>query len=138
MEVKFSYITWTPPKLTEEEEFEYGRQIAIQGREFWIKEFQKNVYRSVGNIAKQPPPQSKSSNLVGGVVLIVCLLGICLDPHIRERFVRLIVVLSVFACAILFGSIYLAKRQFNHWVNGLVAKYAAHVAKGGYPHDSRN
>ena len=37
--VQYQYVTWNPPTLTEEQEVELGRQIALVGRDHFVREF---------------------------------------------------------------------------------------------------
>jgi hypothetical protein len=53
MIAQYQYITWNPPHLTEAEELEFGRQIALVGRDHFIREFRNSA-------GKTKPQQEKT------------------------------------------------------------------------------
>lgn len=157
MIVQYQYITWNPPHLTEEQELELGRQIALVGREHFVREFRKSIGKSAAQAhqARQssPPPArdaAASSPLRrtlkaldnglqwAGVVFIVALVVVGLvmmtGRDLEQIFARMIPVMipaMIIVLGIWFGSVYFATRKFERWIDHLVAKYAAHVARGG-------
>jgi hypothetical protein len=149
-----SYISWNPPKLTEEEELELGRQIAIQGRAHWSKEFRKSLGKSLKEHTKKNPNPYESMDytknwnpivrkIFNVALAIMILAGLCLMSEndwedFGVRMLTLLVPAVIIVTAILLFSYRHATQKFDSWVDYLVAKYAAHVAKGGYPQDYRN
>ena len=146
----YSYISWNPPKLTEQEELELGRQIAIQGREHWVKEFRRSLGKSLQEHAKKNPYESMNytknwnpvvRRIFNVALAIMVLAGLCLMSEkdwkdLGARILSLLIPGAIIITAILLFSYHRATRKFDSWVDYLVAKYAAHVAKGGYPQDS--
>ena len=153
MIVQYQYITWNPPHLTDEEELELGRQIALVGREHFVREFRKSIGKSAAQAyqARQssPTPARDDADLSplrrtlkaldnglqwAGVVFIVVMVVVGLvlmtGRDLEQIFARMIPVMLI-VLAIWFGSVHIATRKFERWIDHLVAKYAAHVARGG-------
>jgi hypothetical protein len=129
MMVQYSYVTWSPPSLTESQELELGRQIALVGREHFVREFRKSIGKSQqprkGGIADWPPAARWAFIVVfGGFILF----GLA---QMDESAWRGLVALLVMVLGIYFVSVYFATRKFERWIDRLVARYAAHVARGG-------
>jgi hypothetical protein len=153
VQVQYHYITWNPPHLTEAEELELGRQIALVGREHFVSEFRKSIgksaaqaYQSRQNDSTPARENASSSPLrravkavynglqwVGLILLIVMVVtGLVLmtGRDWGQMFAR-IIPLIIIVLGILLLSVYLATRKFERWVDHLVARYAAHVARKG-------
>ena len=130
MIVQYSYITWSPPRLAPEEALELGRQIAVYGRETFIREFRKSLGKprqpqQATGVKKWPAPARYA--------LIIAILGLCLfglaSMPAREwtrLFVLMVMVMGIYGI-----SAWVAYRRFCSWVDYLIANYAAHVARGG-------
>jgi len=130
MIVQYSYITWSPPRLRPEEAVELGRQIAMNGREDFVREFRKSLGKAKpqqqqSGIQKWPAP-ARYALLVA--ILALCLFGLASMPA-REwarLFVLMVVVVGIYGI-----SAWIAYRRFCKWVDYLIANYAAHVARSG-------
>jgi hypothetical protein len=153
MIVYYQYIRWSPPHLTETEELELGRQIALMGREHFVREFRKSISKSAARVnearhpVSSPPRENKDSSPVrktlgalndglqwAGVVVFFVIVAsglVLMTGTDWGRLVAAIIPLSVIVLSIYFVSLYLAMRKFERWTDHLVAGYAAHVARGG-------
>ena len=130
MIVQYSYITWSPPRLTPDEALELGRQIAKNGRENFVHEFRKSLgkakpQKQQSGIQKWPAP-ARYALLIA--VLALCLFGLASMP--AREWTRLCV-LMVMVLGIYGISAWMAYRRFCKWVDYLIANYAADVARGG-------
>ena len=130
MIVQYSYITWSPPRLAQEEAIELGRKIAMNGRENFVRDFRKSLgqvkpQQQQSGIQKWPAP-ARYAFLIA--VLALCLFGLASMP--AREWGRL-VVLMVMVLGIYGISAWIAYRRFCRWVDYLIANYAAHVARGG-------
>jgi Flp pilus assembly protein TadB len=121
--VKYSYVTWDPPYLSEEEELALGRQIAAQGREQFVAEFRKRMWKRKGQPKSQPASPLK-------IFFAILFFIACISFIVAVGKGPLLVFLLVMVLGIYFVSMHFATRKFEKWVDRLVAKYAAHVAKG--------
>lgn len=133
MIVQYQYVIWSPPQLTEAQELELGRQIALVGRDHFVREFRKSIGKTkVGRkktgIAAWPSGARWAFIVVFGGLMLFGALQMT-GREWGQLFARMIV-LSVFVLAIWFVSVYLAAQKFERWIDHLVAKYAAHVARG--------
>jgi hypothetical protein len=129
MIVQYQYVTWSPPSLTDEEELEYGRQIALVGREHFVREFRKSILGSQqpkeGGISSWHPAARWAFT---AAFVSLMLFGLTL---MNERQWSGMIMLMIMALAIYFVSAYFAARKYEKWIDHLVARYAAHVARGG-------
>ena len=125
--VKYSYKTWDPPKLTLEQELELGRHIAIVGRDNFVEEFNKNLYR---HNAAADVPQAKTDPVRMFFVILIFVALIFLGAVYAPNAIKAkVFVLFLFFILIWFGSIAWAAHKFNRWVNRIVAQYAEHQAR---------
>ena len=115
--------------MTQEDAIEFGRQIAMNGRENFVREFRKSLGK-----AKPQRQQSGIQNWPASAryalmlaVLALCLFGLASMP--AREWVRLFV-LMVMVMGIYGFSAWFAYRRFCKWVDYLIANYAAHVARG--------
>lgn len=133
MFVQYTYITWNPPRMTQEEALELGRQIAMNGRENFVREFRKSLgkpklQQQQSKIQKWPAPARYA--------LSVAFLGLCLfgfavmSERARTRLFIQMVILIVMVMGIYGASAWFAYRRFCKWVDYLIANYAAHVTRG--------
>ena len=123
MMVPYRYITWRPPHLADEEELELGRQIAVQGREHFVAAFRKSIAKPTGQ--PERPPASPLTIFFAILFFVVCfwvIISTGMFPHVA--------VLLVMFSGIYLVSVHFATRKFENWIDRLVAKYAAHVARG--------
>ena len=134
MIVQYQYITWNPPHLTEAEELEFGRQIALVGREHFVREFRKSIGKTkpqqekTGIAAWSPGARWTFIVVFGGIMLFGLTQMTERDwGHLFARMIPLMVIVL----GIYFVSVYFATRKFGKWIDHLVARYAAHVARGG-------
>jgi len=123
-------VTWNPPLLTPEQELEFGRQIALVGREHFVRDFRNSIGKTKppqekAGIAAWPPIVRWAFVIVVGAFLLFGL-TLMTDRDWSRLFAYLIFIVGVYLV-----SVYLATRKFEKWIDGLVAKYAAHVARGG-------
>jgi hypothetical protein len=117
-------------RRTQEEALELGRQIAMKGRESFVREFRKSLgkvkpQRQQSGIQHWSTP-AQYSLLVA--VLALCLFGLASMP--AREWIRLLV-LMVMVMGIYGISSWFAYRRFCKWVDYLIANYATHVARGG-------
>ena len=153
MIVQYQYIKWNPPHLTEAEELEFGRQIALVGREHFIREFRKSIGESAKNAhqnrhtnlatveenVSQSPFRKIIKALDNGLQWagVVFIFGIVIAGFVLmtgsdwSRIFARMVPLMIVVLGIYFVSVYLAARKFERWIDHLVSKYAAHVARDG-------
>lgn len=153
MIVQYKYITWNPPYLTDEQELELGRQIALVGREHFVREFRKSISSSAAqaneahlDAISRPTATGASSPLQralkaadnglqwAGVVffLVVVVAGfVVMSASAWAHMFSIMIPLLVLVLCIWFVSVHFATRKFEKWVDHLVARYAAHVARGG-------
>jgi hypothetical protein len=143
MVVPITYASWKPPKLTEQEELEFGRQIALQGRKKWAKEFRKSLGKSVTksyesmDYTKNWNPTVRRIFNIGMAIFILA--GLCLmTKDDWKNLGSILIPIAIIGVAVILVSYYWTTRKFDSWVDYLVAKYATHVAKGGYTQDYRN
>ena len=122
--IRYSYISWEPPKLTDEEELAMGREIAAQGREHFVAEFRKSIGRRKGQPERQPAAPLK---IFGAILFFVVGISFIVAVGMGPFLVFGIVVIT----GIYLLSMHFATRKFERWIDHLVAKYAAYVAKGG-------
>jgi hypothetical protein len=128
MIVRYSYISWNPPRLAPAEAIELGRQIALQGREPFIREFRKSLAKPTPqqqrNSFKTWPAPARYALLIA--VLALCLFGLVSMP--AREWGRLVLLMAM-VMGIYGVSAWLAYRRFSKWVDYLIANYAAHIAK---------
>ena len=133
MIVQYQYITWNPPHLSEAEELELGRQIALVGREHFVKEFRKSIGKSAAEsyqtrYANPSPARKAFTYIILGISAVGLFLMTKKDwGNMMARLIPLLVIVL----GIYLISLYLATRKFERWIDHLVARYAAHVARGG-------
>ena len=132
--VQYRYVTWSPPYLTEEQQLELGRQIALQGRDHWVREFRESIGKPKPD--EQRPKPSAGAFYFGILFLAGMIYFYAFTEDGRQLAARkllpALIPIMIIAMSIWFGSVYLATRRFEKWVDSLVAKYAAHVARGGH------
>ena len=134
MIVQYQYVTWSPPNLTADEELEFGRQIALVGREHFVREFRKSIAKAKPQAQKTGitswPPAGRWAFVIifGGFILFG--LSLMTGSDWGRLFGRMIPLL-VIVLGIYFVSVHFATRRFEKWIDSLVARYAAHVARGG-------
>ncbi|MBI4325415.1 MAG: hypothetical protein HY674_09140 [Chloroflexi bacterium] len=109
---------------------ELGRQIAMHGRENFVREFRKSLGKAEpqqqqSGIQKWPAP-ARYALLVA--VFALCLFGLVSMTALEWG---LLLLLMVMALGIYGMSAWIAYRRFCRWVDYLIANYAAHVARGG-------
>ncbi len=135
MIVQYQYILWNPPHLTEAEELEFGRRIALVGRDHFVREFRESIGKAKPHQPKTDTP-ALSPGAAWACLIVVGGLSLFGLTSMTEREWRrmsfLIILVMVIVLSIYFGSVYLATRKFELWIDKLVAKYAAHVARGGH------
>ncbi len=124
MMVPYSYLTWSPPHLSDEEELALGRQIAIQGREHFVAEFRKSIGKPKGQ--PEPPPATPLRIFIA-IIFVVGGLWFIASVGMFPQVAVLIVIIT----GIYLVSMHFATRKFEKWIDQLVAKYAAHVARIG-------
>jgi hypothetical protein len=130
MIVQYAYISWSAPRLTQEEAIELGRQIAMNGRESFVREFRKSLSKvkpeqQQGGIQNWPAV-ARYAVLIA--VLALCFFGLTAMP--AREWVRMFILMAIVMC--IYGmSAWFAYRRFCKWVDYLIANYAAHVARGG-------
>jgi len=133
--VTYSYVTWNPPNLSDVEELELGRQIALVGREHFIREFRKSIgkrqqqQQKVGIAAWSPG--ARWTFIIVFVGLAIFGLSQMTEREWRSLSLRIIAILVV-VLSIYFVSVYFATCKFEKWIDHLVSRYAAHVARGGH------
>jgi hypothetical protein len=136
MLVQLTYFSWKPPKLTEQEELEFGRQIALQGREKWAKEFRKSLGKSVTKSYESMDYTKNWNSIIRRIfevaITIMILGGLCLmTKDDWKNLGSILIPIAIIGVAVILVSYYWTTRKFDSWVDYLVAKYAAHIAKGG-------
>ena len=164
--IRYHTLDWTPPILSQDEEIELGRQIALVGRDHFMREFRKSL-----KLAKPPPPPTQPppppvtspktypalilhiiTTVIAWVyltILVLALIAFILlliwglfnisDFTISTREWRYILVkigvttaiVSVFVAGHYAISAWLAQRRYSRWIDSLVTRYAAHIARGG-------
>ena len=148
----YSYVSWSPPKLSEQEELELGRQIAIQGRDHWANEFRKSMSKSLKEHAKTTPSESMDYTRnwnphirrifrIGLAIMVITGLRLMNQKewgNLERKLLSVVVPATIIFTVILVLSYRRATSRFENWVDYLVSKYASHVAKGGLPLDYRN
>lgn len=122
--VRYTYFMWFPPKLSEEEELAYGRKIAAEGRDKFVNEFRKNMWKSQEHENTTP-----ASPLKIFLIILLFIAGIYFIFQIGKG--PVFVTLMLIVLGIYFVSMHLAARSFEKWVDSLIGKYAAHIARGG-------
>jgi len=122
--VRYSYVTWNPPHLTEDEELSLGRQIAAQGREHFVTEFRKSIGKPKGQQQRQPASPLK-------IFFAIIFFVVCFAVIIGAGLFPVCAVLIIFVTGIYLVSVHFATRKFEKWTDRLIARYAAHVARGG-------
>lgn len=134
MIVQYSYISWSPPYLTEGEELELGQRIAAVGREQFEREFRESIKKA--HLKNQTPKSGIAAwpEEIRYIILIV-LFGVgglfLLRAGLAEQFMARLIPVCVIVMLVYYGSVFFAVRRFNKWVDRLIAKYASHVARGG-------
>ena len=134
MIVQYQYVTWSPANLTDEEELELGRQIALVGRDHFVRDFRKSIGKTkpqqqkTGIAAWSPGARWSFIIVFGGLMLYG--LTLMTERDWGRLFARLIP-LMVIVLGIYFVSVHFATRKFERWIDRLVGRYAAHVARGG-------
>jgi Flp pilus assembly protein TadB len=118
---QYTLISWSPPRLTEIEELELGQQIAIEGREKWVSEFKK----SAGRVKPKKSDNKPMASLLAIGFLIGCVWVIVDAGMFPQCAVLVAVVVGIY-----FVSLHFATRRFEKWVDRLVGKYAAYIARG--------
>jgi len=158
MIVQYQYITWSPPNLSEAEEVELGRQIALVGREHFVREFRKSIGKTAASVsqARHPdfsltPQQNNSSPvrkafkaidqglqwagvffILGLIVVGIVILTLKGDwGNLLARVMIAAIPVIIVVVGIYLASVYLATQKFEKWIDHLVARYAAYVARGG-------
>lgn len=120
-----AYFTWSPPTLTEAEEIEFGRQIALHGEDSFKKQFWESFSK-----AKFTKDQGKAGPGFWIFLGALITLGVVFLPA-RELLASLVA--GIMAGVILGVSAMIGYMRFQSWLNRLKSKYAAYVAKGGTP-----
>jgi hypothetical protein len=101
-----------------------GRQIAAQGRESFVADFRKNIGKTKGHAQRPPPTPLK-------IFFAIIFFVVCFAVIISAGLFPVCAVLIIFVTGIYLVSLHLATRKFEKWVDMLISKYAAYVARGG-------
>lgn len=118
--------SWKPPKLTKQEEIEYGRKIAELGKECFIKEFQRSFGGERISFREYWLTRTKGQKVWFAFGWMLLIFGIIDVPG----HVWMFMLYGAGAVTMVAGtSIYLANRRFTNWLDSLVEKYAAHTAR---------
>ncbi len=130
--VQYAYITWKPPKLTEEQGLELGKRISAIGKEQFEAEFRQSI--RAAQLDGRPPRTGVAAwpEEVRYIILTIWLGGmliVLIRLHEAERFLAALVPICMIVLLVYYGSIFLAVRRHNKWANDLVARYARHVAR---------
>jgi hypothetical protein len=134
MIVQYAYISWSPPRLMEQEELELGRRIAQVGREQFEREFRESIKKA--HLKNRPPRTGIAAwpEEVRYIILIV-LFGaggiFLVRAGLAEQFMARVIPLCVIVMLVYYGSVFFAVRRFNKWVDYLIAKYARQAATAG-------
>jgi hypothetical protein len=123
--VRYRLYSWSRPKLTLEEEIAVGREIAIKGKDVFLHQapYLSEIERQrIENAKKQTVVQK-----IGMIVLAILFFGPAII-FLRADWIRILIVL-VPVLIVSIGSLLAAKASYRKWVDEMVAKYAAHVAK---------
>lgn len=123
MYVRYNIYLWTPPKLTAQEEIQIGRQIVLEGRDVFLQKapyLSENEQRYIESAKHRTPTQ--------WVILWVIALGVAIPVLIVAWIPFLIVLVPV----LIFSgtSLLHARARYRNWVDEMIGKYAAYVAKG--------
>ena len=114
--VRYTYFIWTPPKLTRDQEIEFGREIAKLGKQHFVDEFRRNLGKTSTQTAR--PVNAFKKFLAGafliGMLVIVFLIG--MGPPL--------IIIATPVLALYFVSRHFAIRSYDRWLDALVAKAA--------------
>jgi hypothetical protein len=121
-------MSWNPPELSPEEELRLGEHIATVGRETFVAEFNKKLYRheSSSRTAESANTNPKSVFFAAVALVLILFLVIAYAP---EALKAQIFSAGAVVTIVWFGSIAWASHKFDRWVNRLLAQYAEHRAK---------
>jgi multisubunit Na+/H+ antiporter MnhG subunit len=123
--VRYRLYSWSRPKLTLEEEVAVGHEIAIKGKDIFLRQtpYLSAVERQrIENAKKQTVAQK-----IGVIALAVLFFGPAII-FLGVDWTRFLIVL-VPVLIVSIGSLLAAKASYRKWVDEMLAKYAAHVAK---------
>lgn len=124
MIVKFRLVWWDKPVLSDAEQIECGRKIALVGKEPFVDEFLK----SAGSESYKKDIEYTAEQKVRSLIFVLLMgIGIYLLGKGKVFLVILGFVLSLY-----FLSTAVSVLRLNLWLNELVKKYAAHVAKQSF------
>ena len=127
MVVGYYLFNWKRPQLSEAEEIEFGRQIALRGREQFIRDFRRSM--------KRRPKREKQQFTPGRILLTILMGGLCLFGLVsmtasdyKELGLRLVFVggpAGLLCSLFTYMSMRDCERRFREWMDFLVAKYAS-------------
>ncbi len=123
--VRYRLYSWSRPKLTLEEEIAVGREIAVKGKDVFLRQapYLSEIERQrIENAKKQTAVQK-----IGIIVLAVIFFGPAII-FLGADWIRILIVL-VPVLIVSIGSLLTAKASYRKWADEMVTKYAAHVAK---------
>jgi hypothetical protein len=116
--IRYYVFSWTRPVLTPEQEIEIGRLIAAEGRDAFLK-------------GTHPFPHAENANRkpVGPVewIAVIVFIGLLLWSFVLFWLPMLIVIVPI---SLYSGGSYLYAQQCRRrWVDEMIGKYAASVAR---------
>jgi hypothetical protein len=123
--VRYRLYSWSRPKLTLEEEIAIGREIAIKGKDVFLRQapYLSEIERQrIENASKQTVVQK-----IGIITLAALFFGPVII-FLGVTWIRILIVL-VPVLIVSIGSLLAAKASYRKWVDEMVAKYAAQIAK---------
>ena len=127
MYVAYYLFNWKRPRLSEADEIELGRQIALHGREHFITDFRRSMRRFPKKERKEWSP--------GKILLFILVSGVCLSGLIsmdmsdyKRLGLKLLFVGGPAIVICLFFthmSMRSSEKELREWMDYLVAKYAS-------------
>jgi hypothetical protein len=126
MYIRYNIYSWTPPKLTPEQEIYLGREISLEGREAFLR-------RNHPYLSKNEQDQVQmSQNMTRSEKIKILVIGtLFFGPMII--FVPAIPLVALLALTpiigLSMGSLVISRNRYRLWVDKMIAKYAKYVAE---------
>jgi hypothetical protein len=134
--IKYFIYFWSPPTLAYEEEVEVGKQIVLMGREKFLEltpylsqegRSRNKYYR---NLRNNNPGRYAWTVLIAVSFFAIAIYTIIATNHLAN-FLIVLLIAGVPIGLLSIGSMMSARARYRRWVDEMVAKYAAHMAKLG-------
>jgi len=131
MYILYNIYSWNPPKLTPEQEIYLGREIALAGREAFLRRYHPYLSK------KEQAQVQMSQNMTTSQKIKALIIGaLFFAPMIFFGPAVPLVLLVAFVpiVGLSMGSLLLSRNRYRRWVDEMIGKYAKHVAETqGHP-----